>query len=234
MASLRTFADVLASPGSALAAVAQRRSILPPLILATAAALLLAAVLVPRVDWDHLAQDQIDRRPNAAQMTPHEREEAVTQIRKMGWVAQVAGSTLGPGLASLVVALALWLGFRVAGARPGFLPTLAVAAWSTVPGAIGTVLSVPAVARAEGLAPSSLPGLLPWNAAYYLPPAAAAPLGAAAARLDLFSVWTLGLLVVGMAAVAGTTHRRAAAVTVLLWLGLVAAGMAATVAGSAA
>jgi len=234
MATLRTFADVLASPGLALAAVARRRSILPPLVLATAAALLLAAVLVPRVDWEHVAQDQLDRRPNAAQMTPHEREEAVTQIRKMGWVTQVAGAALGPGLAAVLAALALWIGFRVAGARPGFLPTLAVAAWSALPVALGSLLSTPAVARADGLAPSSLSRLLPWNAAYYLSPTVAPPVGMAASHLDLFTLWTLVLLVIGMAGVAGTGRRRAAAVVTLLWLALVAASMAAASASTGA
>lgn len=232
MPTLRTLLGVFASPGRALPLAAAERRVVAPLLLAALASLAFSAAYVPRVDWERAAEQRLSG-GEGGQMTPHEREEKVAQARKLGAVTSFGGAALGPALSAVAVALFLWLGFRVAGTSPGFLPALAVAAWGLLPVALGRLLSIPAVARAEGLLPDGVVRLLPWNGAYWLPPGARPPLQAAAASLDLFGLWSALLLVLGMAAVAGASRRRAAAVVVVLWLAVVAAGMAAANAAGA-
>jgi hypothetical protein len=229
---LRSFADVLLSPTRALSNLASRRSVLPPLLAAAVASAAFTAVLVPQVDWEQLARDEVDARAEAPP-TPHEMEEKIATRRKMGAVAGYAGALFGAPAVVFLVALALWVGFRVAGSAPGFAPTLAVSAWATVPSILSQLLSIPAVARAQDLLPASVPQLLPWNASYLLPMGAKGATFAAAAALDLFNVWGAVLLALGMASVAGVSRRRSAAVVFLLWFGLVAAGMAAAAAAAA-
>lgn len=231
----RTLLGLLASPGRALTEAAERRSVLSPLLAATAASLLFTSTLVPRVDWERVTREKLDQAPEAevAQMTPHDREEAVTQQRRMGWVLGYAGAALGPAAGALAAAVLLWLGFRVAGARPAFPPTLAVAAWGLLPVWLGQLLAIPAVLRAGDLVPRVVPQLLPWNASWLLPLGARGPVLAAASSVSLFSLWSLFLLAAGMAAVAGTSRARSAATVAALWSAYVALGMAAA-AGAAA
>jgi hypothetical protein len=211
--------------------MAQRRSILPPLIAATVASLLFTAVFVERVNWEGVTRAELDRQPDAAQITPFQLEEKVATRRKMGAVAGYAAALFGAPVSAFLVAVALWIAFRVAGAAPAFLATLAVSAWAMVPSALGRLLTIPAVARAEELVPEVVTQLVPWNGSFFLPMGAKGPAFAAAASVDLFGFWSLALLAAGMASVAGTSRRRAAVVVILLWCALVAVGMAA--AGSA-
>jgi hypothetical protein len=226
MPTLHTLLGVFASPARTLPAAAAERRVVVPVVAATVASLALAAALVPRIDWERAARDQLEG-PEAAQMTPHEREEKVAQARKLGALSGYGGAAAGPVLRALAVALFLWMGFRVAGTRPAFGPALSVAAWGLLPASLGRLLAIPAVVRAEGLVPDALPRLLPWNGAYWLPAGAPPAAAAASTSLDLFGLWSAALLVLGMAAVAGASRARAAAVVGALWLGLSAAGMAA-------
>jgi hypothetical protein len=231
MATLRSLLGVFTSPGRTLALVAEQRRVIAPLLLAAAASLAFSAVYVPRVDWERAAEQKIEGQ--GGQMTPHEREEAVAQVRKLGAVASYGGAALGPALQAVLVAFFLWLGFRVAGTSPGFLPALSVAAWGLLPLALGRLLAIPAVSRADGLLPDGVLRLLPWNGSYWLPPGVPPPAAAAASSLDLFGLWSVALVALGMAAVAGASRRRAATVVVVLWLAVVAAGMAAANAAGA-
>jgi Yip1-like protein len=210
----------LAAPGRGLAAAASRRRLLTALLAATLASLLVALVTVPRTDF---ARDTAARLgPEAAVMTPHQLEEAEAQATKLGALAGYAGAGFGPALAILGTGLACWLAFKVAGTRPGFRATMAVSAHALLPLFLARLLTLPAVLLQAPLAASEVPGLLPSSLAALLP-ASASPLAqAAASSLDLFTLWALVLLVLGMARVAGASRRRAALVVAVLWCAQVA------------
>jgi hypothetical protein len=182
-----------------------------------------AAVAVPRLDFARAADEALDRRPDAAQMTPHQREEALVTARKIGAVAGYAGALFGPSLMALGSAVALWLGFKIAGGQPAFRPTFAVASFAQLPGAVQQLLALPAVLRAEALDPTLLPRVLPSSAgALLLPVGATGPGAALLLALDLFALWTVALTVLGMSRAAQVSRRRAAATTALLWVAWVA------------
>lgn len=217
MGILRLFADVLASPARGLAAAAAKKSILPPIVVATAASLLFAAVLVPRVDWERMAQEQLDRVPATVQLTPHELEEKVATVRKLGAVSAYGGAAVGSAALAVVAAVFLWTGLRVAGARPGFLPTLSVGAWGLLPGALARLLLIPAVLAHPAVDPRTVGALAPWSAAWFLPAGTKPQLLALAASVNLFSLWIAVLLAVGMAHVAQVSRARAGTVVGVLW-----------------
>jgi hypothetical protein len=224
---LRTFADVFASPARGLSAAAERRSFVAPLVAATAAALVFAGTLLPRLDIGRATQEALDRSGKAAEMTPAQLGDALATARKMGAVMGWAGAALGPSTAALVAALFLWVGLRVAGARPGFAPAFSVAAWSALPVALGRLLGVPGILRAEAVAPDAVARLLPWNLAHWIPDATRGPAAALAGAVDLFGLWGLWLLVVGSAQVAAVSRPRAAAVVFSFWAAGTALAMAA-------
>lgn len=214
--------ETLVAPGRGLARALDRRRSLVALALATALSLGFAAVAAPRIDAGAAVAARLEGSPEGQELTPHQREEAIATARKVTAVGVWAGSALSPAVLAVLGAAFLFVGFRVAGAAPPFRPTLSVVAHGMLPVWIGQFLAVPALLLRGSVRVEDLPRLLPSSPAALLPagapPAALAALGA----LDLFHLWALVLVVAGMARVAGATRRRAAAVTVVLWLAYVA------------
>jgi hypothetical protein len=70
--------------------------------------------------------------------------------------------------------------------------------------------------------PETLTRLLPSNLAALLPAQASPVAVAAASSFDLFSLWSLALVVLGMTRLSGASTRRALVVVGLLWLAHVA------------
>lgn len=222
MPTAQLFADTLLAPGRGLAAAARRRSFLPALAAATAASLLAAAVLVPRADFQRTVKEQLEAHPEAAaQMTPHDREQAFAQAARLGAVTTYAQGLLGPALRTLAAALCLFVAFRIAAAPAPFAPTFAVAAWGTLPLALRDLASLPALWRARGVTVQEAERLLPSSLAALLPAGAPPRLAAAAGAVDLFALWALALVALGMAEVARVDRRRSAAVVILLWASFV-------------
>lgn len=222
MSSAQALYAAVFHPARAMPQVAESGRFLPALVAATAAAIVFSTLAVPRLDFARAALDAIDRKPDAAQMTPYQREEAVVTARKIGTVAGYSAALLGPAAMALGAAVALWLGFKLAGGRPAFRPTFAVAAFAQLPGAVRELLSLPAVLRSESIDPAILPRLLPSSAGALLPAGAAGPGASLLYSIDLFSLWAAALAALGMAAVARVSARRAAVTTALLWLAWVA------------
>ena len=210
----------LTAPRRGLDAVADRRRLLTAVLAATLASLLVALVTVPRIDF---ARDALaGMGPEAAAMTPHQLEEAELQAAKLGAISGYAGAGFGPILAVLGTGLALWLAFKVAGTRPGLKATLAVSAHALLPLAVAKLLTLPAVLLKSPLAASEVPRLLPSSLAALLPPGASPVAQAAASSLDLFTLWALVLLTLGMAKVAGASRLRAGVVVAVLFCAQVA------------
>jgi len=209
--------STLTAPERGLAAAADRRRPLAALLLATLLSLTFALVALPRLDFEAAAA-AAPRPPDAEEQTPHQQEEALAQARKLGTIAGWANAAAGPALVALGAALALFLAFRLAGARPGFKSTLSVSAHALLPLFLSQLLLLPALVRQAPVSPLDLPRLLPSSLAALLPAGVSPVAAAAASSLDLFTIWTVVLLVLGMARAAGSTRLRAAVVVGLLWL----------------
>jgi hypothetical protein len=213
---------VLTAPRRGLDLVVARRRSLVAILIATVASLLFAAAAVPRLDFQKAANRQLELVPATAEMTPFQREEAVEQARKVGSIALYASSAFAPALSALVAAFFLWLAFKVAGTSPPFKGTLAVAAHGLLPSLLSSLLLLPAIFMNAPVDPETLTRLLPSNLAALLPAQASPVAVAAAASFDLFSLWSLALVVLGMTRLSGASTRRALVVVGLLWLAHVA------------
>jgi len=152
-----------------VAGAAGRGRPLTALGLAVVAAVAFAAVAAPRTDFAAAAALALDRSPKAAEMTPHDREEALALAAKLGRMRLWTDASLGTALAAAAVAGALWAAFRLAGARPAFRATFAVAAHGMLPGAVGRLLAIPAALAHAPLRPSDLGGRLPFSSSRRAP-----------------------------------------------------------------
>jgi Yip1 domain len=215
-------ARTLASPALGLASAVERRRSLTALALGTLALLAFTAVAAPRLDFERAAARELDRNPKAAEMTPHDREEAIATARRVGQVSAWASAAAQPALWTLGAAVFLFAAFRVAGTRPGFRDTFAVAAHGLLPIWLAKLLAIPAVLARAPIPAEEADHLLRSSAAALLQPGAHPALQGALGAMDLFALWAAALVAAGMARATGATRRRSAAVVAALYLSWIA------------
>ncbi len=215
-------ARVLASPSAGLASAVERRRSLTALALGTAASLAFAAAAVPRTDHEQAALRELERGPKAAEMTPHDREQALATARKLGQTSGWAGAAAAPSLMAVGAALALFLAFRVAGTRPAFRETFAAAAHGLLPVWLAKALAIPAAIARAPIRSEEVSALLPSSAAALLPAGAPPALAGALGAVDLFALWAAALVAGGMTRASGASRRRAFAVVAVLYVSWVA------------
>jgi hypothetical protein len=221
----------LAVPSRGLSAVVERRRAAFALALATAASLAAAAVILPRIDFASAAKPDVKPGEEA---TPAQLEEATITATKVGQVGGYLGAALLPSLLAVGAAGALFAGFRVAGTRPGFKETLAVTAHGMLPVWLSGLLALPAAVTRAPLRPEEAAAILPSNLAALLPPGASPALAAALSSVDLFALWGVALVALGMARAAGASRLRALSVTGVLFASYVALLKVAPAAAAAA
>ncbi len=213
----------LTRPSASLSALVARPRAAVALALATAAALLSAAVVIPRTDYGRGESPpaETDGQP-APEPTQYERELSATTARKLGELGDWAGAALLPTLLAVGAAGALSLGFRVAGAGASFRPALAVTAHGMLPIWISRLLAVPAALAHAPVPRGDVASLLPSSPAALLPAGGPPVLAGALGGLDLFALWAVWLVALGMARITGASRARAVATTAVLYVAYVA------------
>lgn len=219
-----TVLQVLTYPSRGLPAVAARPRAAAALLAATALSLCAAAVVVPRTEYGAGVDAALagDGGPAATEPTVYERAQAARTARRLGQVQDLAAAALSPALLAGLAACALALGARAAGVPLSVSSALAVAAHGMLPVWLARALAVPAAVAHAPVARADVARLLPSSAAALLPPGAAPPLAGALGGLDLFALWAVALVSLGLAHAAGASRRRAAAVTLTLYAAWIA------------
>ncbi len=146
---------VLFSPTKTFESIARRPTWLAPLILWTAFSLVVTAVILPRVDYDHLIRSSFERR---GQTVPEDRIQSIVETQKRiapmiyGGIAAVT-----PTAISLLVALVFWGAFKAFGWDTTFRQSFGATTHSFVPGVLASLLLLP-ILIAQGNGRSAEPG----------------------------------------------------------------------------
>src|SRR6185436_5094127 len=120
----------------------------------------------------------------------------------------------------LLIALVFMVALRLTGSEVRFDQTFSTVLHSMIPWVIQGLLSLPLILRLEEVDPEEMRrgGVLLSNLAALAPEGSGKILVALLASLDLFSVWTLILLIIGYRVVARVSTATATAVTLTLRL----------------
>jgi hypothetical protein len=222
-------AGVLFAPGDTFADIVRKPSALAPLILLVLIAYASTIVTLPITDWEPLiSQQQAAMRaqnPNIDSATL-ERMEGVT--RMIGKITGYVGPILLIGI-WLIIAGVLFLAFRLFGGEGKFSQAFAITIYAWIPLSISSIL-LTVVARARGsFNPLMAPVLVKSNPAFLVDMKEHAALFSLLSALDLFTIWTLVLLVIGFATMSRFSKAKSAAIIVSLWLAgvVVKSGLAA-------
>jgi hypothetical protein len=192
---------VLFSPKSTYQDIARKPSWLLPVIISTVLGIAATVVLNQRVDWRDFISQQIEKSPQAAQLTAEQKEKQIDISSKVTTYVVYAVGVVGSVLFALIVGAVMMLAYNLlAGAGATFSQSLAIAAHTLVVGIVSTpIFLLVMFLRPKGSIDPNNP--VATNLAAILPEESAKWLVALCKSLDFFTIWTLILIAIGFAAV---------------------------------
>ncbi|HYT33028.1 MAG TPA: YIP1 family protein [Thermoanaerobaculia bacterium] len=204
----------LFSPTTTFESIARRPTWLPPLLLWTALSLTVTFLLLPRVDYDRMIRASIEKR---GQTLPEERIQSLVESqKKMAPILYGVFGAITPTLISLIVTLVFWGAFKAFGWDATFRQAFGATTHAFLPGVLGALVLLPVLANRETVDPRNLGDLLRSNLGFLVAPESKM-LHSLAQSIDVFSILSLVLFVIGYSAAAKISRKAAAGVIVTLW-----------------
>ena len=223
VSALARIPGVFFSPGRTFESIARRPTWLAPLILWTVMSVGVTAALLPKIDYEQLTRQAMQKR---GQTVPEERMTAIIeQQKKIGGIFGWAVGFLSPTMVSLIVAVVCWGAFKAFGWDARFSQAFGVTTHAFLPGVLKAAFLLFLITRQETVNPQALGDLLNSNLGFLVPRDSSKALHSLLQSFDIFSLWSLGLFVIGFAAAARIKRGAAAGVIVTLWLLGVAIGV---------
>jgi len=208
----------LFSPGETFASIARRPDWVVPLVLIVIVSYVGTALILPRMDWDAVISAQQEQMKAQGGNVPPEQAERVARFTKaggqvFGWVAPLFFI-----LWYLLVAAVLLLAFRLAGGEGGFKQAFSATLYAWMPLLLNSILvTVVAVLRHGLIDPTQMATMVKSNPAFLVDLKAQPVLFALLSSIDVFTIWTVVLLIVGFAALSRSSKAKAAMIVIPLW-----------------
>ena len=222
-------AGTFSSPAATFAGLVRRPTFWLPFLLWLVGILLVVVISTPKLDMERSFREMFEKRAERTGQSISDqqiREMAARSerppLKAAAWALPFTAGTF------FLVALVLWGGARAAGSEATYKQTTAVWAHANLPNVVGTLVSIPLLASLPDASETqlSMQRLVKSNVGAFLPDDIPAFLSSIASSIDLFSLATLGLLVVGMKRLPAMSAGGGVAVPVVLW-GLYVLGKAA-------
>jgi hypothetical protein len=192
---------VLFSPGKTFEDIVRKPGWVVPVLLSTILSMVVSYALVQRVNWREYIGQQMDKSPQAAQLTAEQKEQRIEAGAKFTTPFIYAVGVLGPVLGVLIFGLVFWGAYSLLGGiSTNFSTAFAIAAHAFMTGLVSAPLLILVLFLKD---PSAIDPNNPLasNLAAFLPEDSAKWLEALLKSFDVFTFWTLILLAIGFAAV---------------------------------
>jgi hypothetical protein len=220
--------DVFLDPKKAFADIAERPRWVVPLVLVIVVALVYVYLFSQHVGWERFMRQTLETSSRAAQMSAEQREQAIAMQSKFAGIAGYAGVVLGVPITDLIIAgVLLGIANALFSASLRFKQVFAVVCYSGLPGLLFTGLAI-AVMFLKNPEDFNLRNPLMFNPGAFMDPATASKfLYSLASSLDLFTLWTMLLMAVGLSAAGRKFSFGSALTAILLPWGVMVLGKAA-------
>jgi hypothetical protein len=231
MSEAARLAGVLFSPGKAFADVARRPRWWIPVILISILSTIYLTAFTQRVGWESVIRPAIESSANTQSMTSQQREQLI--ITAAGFYKYVGYlSVVGTLFYVFIVAVILMFLFdTMMSAGIGLKRMMAIVAYGCLPLVIQTALSM-VVLYLKDPEEFNLRNPLVFNVGAFMSPESPAALRALGSSIDLFSLWIVILLAIGVSAAGRKiSFGKAFAGIFLPWALLVCLKVAAAAAG---
>ena len=217
--SLGRLVGVLTSPSKAFQALRDDpRWVLPLLVLIIVAGGV-SQYAQSKIDNGEMVRSFMER--SGRDFSEADIEEAIAQQDGQSPAVKMVSTGIFLVVLPMLGALFFWIGTKVFGGDPTFKQSLATFVHAMVPWwVVKSVVSLPAlVSRAEiSFEDASSGGLLPSNLGFLMPEEASTVMKSIAASVDIFTIWSLILMVIGYSIVARVSKTWSILLAIVLWL----------------
>jgi len=225
--SLGRIPGAILSPGSTFASIARRPSWIAPLLLWTIASVVATAVVIPRVDWERMTRQTLERQHRT--MPEDQLPAMVERTKKFSSIVFWLSGFAGPALIGLLVAVVFWGAFKAFGWDMTFPQSFGATTHAFLPNVLGALLLIPILIKRETIDPQGIGDLLRSNLGFLVERDSAKVVHSILQSIDVFSIWSMILLIIGFAAAAKISKKASTGLVVGLWFVwvLIKAGFAA-------
>ena len=230
MSEISRIAGVFFEPGKTFEDVAQRPAFIVPLVLVILCSVIYTGLYQQHVGWERLIRHQMEANPRAAQLPPEQRESQIQVGLKIAPIFGYAISLVGVPLGYLIAAAVLLGMVKIMSAPTQLKQVYAVMCYSGVTGIVFIVLAI-AVMFLKNPDDFDIQNPLAFNLGALLDPNSGSKfVYTLATSMDLFSIWKIILIAIGLKATGGRSLSFTGALMAVLipwgiWV-LCAAGLA--------
>jgi Yip1 domain len=205
---------VFFEPAKTFADVAERPGFWAPLILVIVVALCYMVLYGQHVGWEHMIRHQLETSSRAAQLSPEQRETQIQTSVKFAPIFGYVGVLLGVPLGTLIwAAVLLGIVKGMMSAQVRLKQVFAIICYSSLTGVIMMLLAI-AVMFMKPPEDFNLQNPLVFNPGAFMDQTATPKfLYSVASALDLFSLWKLVLIGIGLKAAGGKQLSMGGAMT---------------------
>lgn len=221
---------VLFDPKKAFASIAAKPSWIVPVVLSIVIGLAFIYFFTSRVGWDRYFHQIAETNSRMQQMDAQARDNAIQMQVKMGPMFGYIFGVIGPPIMALIVGGVVLLMCKLGGAALTFKQTLAIGSWASMPRVIAGILAI-VVMFVKNPDDFNLQNPLAFNLGAFMepPPNSGKFIYSLATSIDLFTIWSILLLAVGISVAARKMSFSKAVMLVgipwIVWV-LVASGFA--------
>ena len=211
-------AGVLFAPAETFQEIARRPDVLGPLLFILVIGYVCTALVMPKLDISNMTAQQTEQ---MRKQNPNMGEEQIAQMERITAASTKVFGWLGPifGLAwYAIVAGALLLAFRLMGGQGTYKQAFSATLYAWMPLVLFSVISAVVIMARGSFDPMTAATLVKSNPAFLVDMKEQPVLFSLLSSLDIFTIWTIFLLIVGFAALSKTSKAKAAVIVIALWL----------------
>lgn len=215
------FAGALFAPVDTFRSIARRPDILYPMLILIALGIAVSVVIVQKMDFDALmamqAEQLRERQPNMSAAD-------IERAGRIGAAIARAMAYVGPILGVLwyvLLAAVLLFSFRLFGGEGTFKQSVSATLYAQTPLVINSlILAIVAFARGS-IDPTQMATVVKSNPAFLVEMKEQPALFSLLSSLDVFTIWTVVLLIIGCSEFSGLSRGKSAALVISLWIVLI-------------
>ena len=212
--TLQRIIGVLMNPTETFESIARRPNILGPLLIFIVIAVLSSIAVAVKVDFNSLAREAIEANPNI----PADKVESSVGMTKGIMKVSMYASPALIVLMLLITAGVCLIAFKMFGGEGDFNTALSVTIYAWFPRLIRGILGAIVMLSKSSLSLYELQNPVMSNLAFLFDPKTQPVQYALGASLDLFNIWSLVLLIIGLASMSKLSKARSAAIVIVLWV----------------
>jgi hypothetical protein len=190
---------IFISPAETLADVARKPDFLAPLILGVLGAIAVTETMLWKIGMERIVRTSIEQSSRASSMSPDQIDQAVRQGARIGAIfAHLGGIVMVPIVLLVLAGLGLLIVNVIFGARTKFKTVFSLICYANLVSLLGSLMAVAVIlfGDPDHFNPQNP---VPSNVGFFLNPREVSkPLYALASSADIFTIWLLILMAVGL------------------------------------